>query len=309
MLDEPSTKNAADLFDPQKSSRDYAPSYFDTVRWDPTLHLPKSWREQQLKDQSRWTRKYLLPLVKVICWTLIKITRVIKRVSPVKIFSWKALNFLSTWFVNNCMSAESQHMLFRHFALEASVVNFIADNSKATDVAKVDLYPISPDQLGDVGGFNATLLHDCNVMNLFIDLGKSKDANIYETIKKEDIDFSSLILPEAKVEEDGRKRLMNLDLETSLYIMILFLVLLFDEDVAESAANSLSLDEGILTILSTMTGDNQYQNWSPYRYTNLVFWPNDPALGLQKHMVIFEYIYTRLLMQKDGIKNPLDLEV
>ena len=179
----------------------------------------------------------------------------------------------------------------------------------ATDVAKVDLYPVEPDQLGDVGGFNATLLHDCNVMNLFIDLGKSKEANVFDLIQKEDIDFSSLILPEAKVEEDGRKRLMNLDLETSLYIMILFLVFLFDEDVAESAANSLTLDEGVLTILSNMTGDKQYQNWSPYRYTNHVFWPNDPALGLQKHMVIFEYIYTRLLMQKNGIKNPLDLEV
>ncbi len=293
----------------KRKARHYRPTYFDTIRWDPLLHQPLAWREAQLRDQARWSRKYLLPSVRFLCLSLIVITRMIKRILPFKIYSWRALNFLSQWFVKRCMSAEAQEMLLRHFATEAVVVNFIAQNTRGEAVEDVGLFPLKPEELGEWGGMNATLLHDCNIMNLFIDLGKSKKTNVTTKRKKADIDFSALALPEFQIDPDPSSRLMNLDMETSLYIMVLFLVFLFDEDVTESAANSLKLDESVLTILANLTGDNQFRHWSNYPFTNLVRWPNDAPRALHEHMLIFEYTYVRLCLFRDGKKNPADANI
>ena len=102
---------------------------------------------------------------------------------------------------------------------------------------------------------------------------------------------------------------MNLDMETSLYLMVLFLVLMFDEDVAENAANSLRLDESVLAILGNLTGDPQYRHWSVTPFTNRVIFPSDAPRALHEHILIFEYIYVRLCLFRDGKKEPMNANV
>lgn len=282
----------------QKCIRPDQPGYLDVLRHDPMLQALPEWREAQIKDHNRWTRWYLFPFVKYFALAMMWLTRVIKRVVPFEIQSEKALNFLSIWFMRDCMSPEAQEIIYRHFALENIIIRFINNNCGSSNIPDYTLMPNGFEEMGDAGGMNITLLHDANVLNFIMDLGQEEGVNLEDQIPLEDIDFSGLELPELDIDWDESRRLMNLDFQTSLYIMIMFLVFLLDEKVQESSANSLTLDESLMRILSNLTGDNLFLRWSPMPYQNLVYWPFDPARGLQVHILAFEYAYTRLLALK-----------
>jgi len=276
------------------------PSYAETILQDPTLHMPKEWREILVKDLSRRKRqRYIYPVMRVLCITLIWITRFIKRLLPFRLHFERLMNFLSVWFFKRWISPEVQKIMYRHFTLENNLINFVVRNSGATDVPEVDLKPVSPEQFGDAGGVNTTILHDSNIMNLFIDLGKSKDADIHSQKALEDMDFSALEIPQFDIDPDESSRIFNFDFQTTLNILVFFMVLLIDDEMADNAANSLSLDESLLICIANLTGDNHFTRWSVHPYTNWVHFPFDPAVGLHKHIILTEFAHTRLCMMRD----------
>lgn len=283
----------------KKCIRAEQPTYQDVVRHDPMLFVPKEWREAQLRDYDRWTRKFLFPTVKVLCIVMMWATRVVKRILPFALKSEKALNFLSEWFMKNCVSPETEEVIYRHFALESHLVNFLIRNTGDPSIPTYQLTPTSWEEMGDAGGMNVTLLHDCNILNLFIELGQSEKANLHDQVPLKKLDFSGLEIPELKIDPDESKRLINLDLSTSLYIMVMFLVFLLDEDTQDHSANSLNLDESLMHALANITGDELFRRWSPGPFANWIRWPLDPAQGLHKHILICEYAYTRLMQLKE----------
>ena len=300
-LEQGSQSNRPSKDDPidGKCIRAHQPTYLDVVKHDPMLHALPEWREAQIKDHSRWTRWYLFPTVKYLAIALMWVTRVIKRIMPFEIGSERALNFLSIWFMRECMAPEGQEIIYRHFALENIIMRFINNNCGAKNIPDFTLMPNGCDEMGDAGGMNITLLHDANVLNFIMDLGQEEGVNLEDQVPLQELDFSGLELPELNIEKDESKRLMNLDFQTGLYIMVLFLVFLLDEKTQESSANSLTLDESLMNILSNLTGDSMFRHWSPMPYLNWVHWPLDPAKGLQHHILAFEYAYTRLLKSKE----------
>ena len=70
------------------------------------------------------------------------------------------------------------------------------------------------------------------------------------------------------------------------------------EDTAESAANSLELDESLLHIIANHTGDDRFRNWAPLKFPNYIQWPKDVARSLFLHIMALEYAHTRLLELK-----------
>jgi len=278
-------------------SRPHQATIFDVLRHDPMLEMPEQWRELQIRDHSRWTRYFVLPVLKPFCIFLIWSTKIIKRIASavgVTIGSERLLNFLSLFFMRKFVSPEAQEILLRHLALENILVHFAVKNSGATDVPITCLRPRHIDDLGDVGGMNATLLHDTIILNLFVDLGKSTDANLFESVPLDEIDFSMLQLPEFQINTSGKGGLINLDLESSLYIIVLFLVLLFDDRQMESSANSLFLDESLMKILSNLTGDLSFRFWTLTPFTSYLRMPLDLSDALHKHIKVYEHAFSKL---------------
>lgn len=283
------------------------PSYLETILHDPTLHLPKEWREALVKDLSRRReRLFIYPVVRVLSIALIWITRFIKRVLPFPIRSERLMNFLSIWFFKRWISPEVQQIMYRHFTLENNLINFVVRNSGATDVPEVDLKPVIPEHFGDAGGVNTTILHDSNILNLFVDLGKSKDADVHTQRALEDIDFTCLDIPAFEVDANESNRIINLDLLTTVNILVMFMVFLIDDEMADNAANSLTLDESLLVCIANITGDSYFSRWSVNPFTNLVRFPFDPATGLHKHIILTEYAHTRLCMMRDERDKVVD---
>ncbi len=281
----------------EPTSRPAQSTIFDVLRHDPMLELPVEWRELQIKDSQRWTRYFVLPILKPACIALIWLIKIVKRVASlfnIKLGSERALNFLSLFFMHRFVSPEAQEILLRHLALENILIQFVAKNSGATDLSPLYLRPQQIDELGDVAGMNATLLHDTIILNFFVDLGKSKDAKLFEKIALEKIDFSMLELPEFHIDHTGKGKLLNLDMESTIYIVVLFLVLLFDDKLMETSANSLFLDESLMKILSNLTGDGSFRFWTLTPFTSYLHMPFDLTDKLHKHIKVYEHAFTKL---------------
>ncbi len=76
--------------------------------------------------------------------------------------------------------------------ISRALFHFILTNTAASDINLTNLQLEKIEQLGDVSGMNATLLHDTIILNFITDLGQSKNANLFNQLVLDDIDFSML---------------------------------------------------------------------------------------------------------------------
>lgn len=284
---------------PKATERLRLSSIFDSIQYDPVLSEPNEWRKLQIQDQARWTRRYLLPILKIFCISIFWLTKFIKRIIPFKIGSEAFLNRISIWFMRKCVSPEAQEMLYRHFAIENSLVHFVINNCGASDISTVYLRPTKAEELGDTAGMNATLMHDAIILNLFVDLGRSVDADIHTTVPHEQLDFSGMEIPSFELHDNHSGRWLNLDLESTLYITVMILCLMLPDEIIENSVNSLNLDESLMCCLSNLTGDTTFRRWTLTPFTDIVRCPLDVTFELYKHIKIHEYAYYHLQQLKN----------
>ena len=171
------------------------PTIWEAMRVDPTLHVPFDSREIQMRDQQRWTRYFVRPVIRVVAMVVIHLALFLKRLVPFKLGSEGVLNWLGPRFMRRCASPEALALVLRHFVVESNLINFVARNSGADDVAEVSLRPVRAQDLADDHGLNAVVRHDANIFNLVIDLGESPTADITTTRPAADLDFSMLTIP------------------------------------------------------------------------------------------------------------------
>jgi hypothetical protein len=269
------------------------PTIWEALRVDPTLHVPLDRRELQFREQQRWTRHVVRPVVRVIAMVVIHAALFLKRLVPFRLGSERALNWLGPRFMRRCASPEALAYVLRHFVIESNLINFVARNAGADDVLEVALRPTCADDLADDGGLNAVVRHDANIFNLVIDLGESPTADIHTPRALTDLDFSMLTIPVFDVEAH-RRRWIALDIESALHITVAALALFMDGATAERAVNSFQLDESLLACLANLTGDDIFRTWTPVKFPNWLGMTNNVGRDLHWHMIVNEYAHERL---------------
>lgn len=274
------------------------PSFYEAIASDPHLALSTYDRALYEKDMNRPMARYLLPVVRLLMLIGIWGLRFIKRLLPFTIKSHALLNRLGVWFMRDLISKEALEYIIRHFLLESALINFVADNCGSDAVEKVDLFPTRVTELGDVKGVNAIVQHDINIFNYVIDTGSAGDVNVTDKLPLDAINFDALTIPDIDVEPE-RKRLLNLDIETSAYIMIFFLVLFLSDEEGERAALSLQLDESLMTSLANLVDDSDFKRFSQYRYMHHMRYHFDVVNDLRHHMMSIDYAYHKLLVLRD----------
>lgn len=281
------------------------PQFFEAIKADPHLQLSPHERALYERDVHRKPTRILLPIVRGLVIVGIHIVRFIKRILPFTIKSHTLLNKMGVWFMRDLISAEALEYIIRHFQYESALINFVADNCSSEHVQRVDLMPTHVNQLGDVNGINAIILHDINIYNHVIDTGSHPEINVKDTIPIDQIDFSALELPPIDVEEHHR-RWLTLDIETSAYIMVFFLVLYLSDEEGERAALSLQFDESLMASLSNLTGDKYFSSLCPMKYTHWLRYHFDVVKDLRWHMMTIDYAYNKLLEMKPGSNTTAD---
>ena len=197
-----------------------------------------------------------------------------------------------------CVSAAGVELLIRHFVIESIVINFIAENAGATDVARVTLLPTKVEDFL----CNAVIQHDLNTYNLVLDLGASDRADVRTRRKVEELDFDMLEMPDIEVPVS---RWLNLDLLTCLYLMNIMFCLLTTDEEYERAVVSFQLDESLMAYLADMTGDDSFRRWTPLNFLPLLSIRKDVPRDVYWHAVVHEFAFGRLCQLRDTVSAGL----
>lgn len=266
------------------------PSIADVLRFDPTLPFSQEVRELASRDLGRWSHRGLLPMARVLSLVVVACIRFCKRVAPFQ-FSWhRGIDILCVWFLRHFASADAGELLARHFTVETNLLAFIAQNCGAV----IQAPDLRPRRLEDLGG-DAVIQHDLAVYNLIVDVGL---AGADVRTARSSLDFSSLEVPSIDVDR-SRKRILELDIETSLYLMNIPFCLFTTEREYERAVNSFQLDESIGAMLAGLSGDPTFRMWTPNKFPAWISVRRDVARELFWHACVSEYAHTHLEYIRD----------
>lgn len=268
------------------------PTIWAALQADPTMSIDDAVRRVLVKDQKRWTRRYVRPLARLLSRVSVAAIVGTKRVLPFQFGSHKMIDKLCIWFLARFVSEEAVWLLIRHFNVETNLVNFVARNTEG--IEQVDL---KPTKLRDLDN-SAVILHDLNMFNLVIDAGESASfhavaSGLGKARDLSSLDYSALEMPHIDASTEKRK-FMHLDLETALCMMNIAFCFFTTEDEYERAINSLQLDESLMGILAGMTGDVIFRTWRPAHPMTVVSVARDVPRELYWHAVIDEYAHGRL---------------
>jgi hypothetical protein len=236
-------------------------------------------------DLARWSHRALLPLARAFSLATVALTRLCKSLLPFQ-FRWhRGIDLLCVWFIRHFVSADAAELLARHFIVETNLLAFIADNC-GKDVRGPVLRPSTIAALGN----HAVIDHDIAVYTLVEDVAR---AGADVVTPRAELDFRALEVPAINAER-SRNRWLELDVETSLYLMNIPFCLLTTEAEYARAVNSFQLDEDVFAMLAGLTGDPIFRTWTPVPVpSGIAGWRDVPG-ELFRHAAVCEYAHTRL---------------
>ncbi len=271
------------------------PDPFEAMLKDPGLGLDKEALTVAVRDMRRWTRRYVKPVLRRLSLVSVFFIVVLKRVLPFQFRAHGLIDSLCIWFMRRFVSNEAATSLIRHFIIETNLINFVARNCGADDVQETDLKPDALCKMGE----RTVMLHDINIYNLVIDLGDSESADVKRARPLDELDFSMLTVPDIDTEPE-RRRWLELDIESALYLMNIPFCLFTTEDEYERAVNSFQLDESLLGYLANLTGDVVFRSWTPLRFSAWLNIARDVPRDLYWHAIVNELAHTRLCALRDA---------
>jgi hypothetical protein len=237
------------------------------------------------RDLARWSHWTLLPFARALSLTLVALIRLCKRVLPFQFHWHRGVDVLCVWFIRHFMSADAAELLVRHFIVETNVLAFIARNC-GKDVRGPTLRPSTISALGN----HAVIDHDIAVYTLVGDVGL---ASADVVTPRDELDFSALEVPAIDAERN-RDRWLELDVETSLYVVHIPFCLFTTQVEYERAVDSFQLDESICAMLAGLTGDPIFRTWTPIRVRPWIAGCRDVPRELFWHAAVCEYAHARL---------------
>lgn len=266
------------------------PSIADVLRHDPTIPFSPVARELAARDLCRWSHRALLPPARLVSLAAVACIRFLKRISPVQLSWHRGLDMLCVWFLRSFVSADGLELLARHFTVETNLLAFIAQNCGG----RIESPDLRPRRLDDLGR-GAVIRHDLAVYSLVVSVGL-EGADVRTA--RSNLEFSALSVPAFDAER-WRKRVLELDIETALYLMNIPFCLFTTEREYERAVNSFQLDESICAMLAGLTGDPIFRTWTPNKFPAWISVRRDVGRELLLHACVNEYAHTHLEYIRD----------
>ena len=272
------------------------PSLVTLLLVDPTLELPSDVRVL-IGTQINWKpRGILRPLFRVVSLVVVAGITATKRILPFEFSAHRAIDVLCIWFMRRFVSAGACALLMRHFVVETNLLAFLARNAPTAPGARIDEPDLRPLVCEDLGN-NAVICHDLAVYNVLYDLGVTPGVDVRHARPLNSFDVSMLQVP--PIEGDGdrpdpKRRWLNLDIETALYLMNIPFCLFTTTQEYIRGVNSFQLDESVCTAIANLTGDQVFRTWTPLKFSAYVTTWRDVPRDLFWHAAVNEFAHTRL---------------
>lgn len=266
------------------------PSVWQAIICDPTLPFDRSTLWQVVRDQRRWSRRWLYPWLRLVSRGLVAIIRLVKLLLPVRLAAHSTMDRLCIWFLRRFVAADAVALLLRHFVVETNLLNFVVANAGHPGLSSVGLRPTTLAELGN----HAVIQHDINVYDVLIGLGVA--GGVSGSVPRPlpaDLDLSMLDVP-ALDPEPHRRRLLTLDIQTALCLMNIPFALCLTTAEYERAVHSMRLDDSLLAVLAQLTGDPTFWRWCGKDPVVRVDPGVDVPAAVYRHAVVCEYAHERL---------------
>jgi hypothetical protein len=280
------------------SGSDPGLSVWELMAVDPAVPIDRAALWLVISDQRRWSRTYVYPWLRVVSRVLVTLIACGKRACPVRFAAHGVMDRLCLWFLRRFVSPDAVSLLVRHFIVETNLLNFCLRNALPY-CSEVTLRPATLAGLGD----RAVIEHDLNVYRVLSRLGLSGAAGVVGVVgaagapgvaaARDRLDFGMLDIPPVDPEA-GRRRLLNLDIQTALCLMNIPFALCLTPDEYRRAVHSLRLDASLLTVLASLTGDDTFLSWRPGLPPVRVDSNVDVPAMVYQHAVLCEYAHARL---------------
>jgi hypothetical protein len=269
------------------------PTVWQAIMADPTVPISRRTLELVVTDQQRWSRTWLLPWVRILSRVAVTLICVVKRLTPARLRAHATMDTLCVWFLRRFVSPEAGELLIRHFVVETQLLNFVVRNAGVPGLREVDLLPGTLRELGD----RAVIEHDLNVYEVLIALGEAATpgAGRSPTLRPDGPLDTSMLTVGPLDTEPNRRRWLNLDIQTALYLMNIPFALCLTAEEYRRAVHSMKLDISLLTLLAQLTGDPTFLSWRPPGTVLRVDSQVDVPRTVYEHAVICEYAFARLI--------------
>ncbi|GBF75792.1 hypothetical protein PA598K_04224 [Paenibacillus sp. 598K] len=227
------------------------PNPFLAVFLDRSIAFNEEAKAAFLKDSSRKSRQFLLPLLRPFARLSIIGIKLFRTILPNSFTSSKVLHRILHWGLKTFVTPEANMMILRHFILGSEVLQFIRDNVPGVDVK---LNPLKPYQLEDVKD-DLFLTHDLNIYNFIINLNKELKTKNLQITRQEQLNMDAISLDPYPFETLPRRWTNRIDLVTAIeFFTPIYQLFLSDNDFWR-ASNSLQLDEIIGIYAATIVGE------------------------------------------------------
>lgn len=264
------------------------PSMWEAVYADPSVPLDRALVRQIIDDQRRLSRRWLYPVARIFSRLLVALISVVKRVLPFRWMPLRTMDTLCVWFLRRFVSPDAVELLIRHFVVETDLVNFIIRN---TTVA-MEPVALRPETLAGLGD-SAVVEHDVNVYDVLIALDG------IPLTPPERLDFAQLDIPPLDAER-GRRRLVNLDIQTALCFMNIPFSMALTVEEYRRAVHSIRFDDSFLEILALVCGDETFRHW---KLAGMSLWMDsnvDVPRMVYRHALVCEYAHAHLVKLSGG---------
>jgi hypothetical protein len=219
------------------------PSVWHGIRSDPTTPFDPVTLAMVVRDQQRPSRRWVYPWLRHVSRFLVALIRLIRTVVPVQVSAHSTMDRLCVWFLRSFVSADAGALLMRHFVVETNLLNVIAAHSGGA----VEPVTLCPRTLADLGN-RAVLIHDINVYEVLTRVRVADLAGF-------DADACRRLLEVAPLDaESGRRRFINLDIQSALCLMNIPFAACLTGPEYERAVHSMRLDDSLLALLAELTG-------------------------------------------------------
>jgi hypothetical protein len=259
------------------------PSVWHAISSDPTTPFDPATLAMVVRDQQRASRRWIYPWLRHVSRFLVALIRLAKTVLPLRFSAHSTMDSLCIWFLRRFVSADACALLMRHFVVETNLLNVIAAHSGGA-VEPVSLRPRAIADLGD----RAVLIHDINVYDV---LTRVRLADLAAPVRPE---LDLLDVPQLDAEA-GRRRWLNLDIQSALCLMNIPFAACLTPQEYERAVHSMRLYDSLLALLAHLTGDATFLRWCRGGVTVRVDSAIDVPRAVYEHAVICEHAHERLI--------------
>jgi hypothetical protein len=201
------------------------------------------------------------------------------------------------WFCRNLVSPEANLLILRHFTTESNILNFLRDNSGASNVPALELYPQKIEDLLE----HTFVRHDQELFRMFRELGCWDNSLLPKTARELNWTNWRPITIDPQVSTPRATQLLDFETSHALF-MCLFCFLLTAEEYRDSI-NGFNLDQSMAIRIGKMIGDPTLTEFAYNKYPLYLVGPWNLAQRFLMHGFFTEHLHARLEQLRLGAQT------